>query len=66
MFFRLGIDNDFKMHDFSRQGGGSADEEDLSAARQRRGNSKTKEGLISSDTTAVKRVSYLMVFFSIT
>jgi hypothetical protein len=28
----------------------------LSAARQRRGNSKTKEGLISSDTTTVKRL----------
>nr|WIM49540.1 HIF1a pathway protein [Daphnia magna] len=37
-------------------GGGSVDEEDLSAARQRRGNSKAKEGLISSDTTAVKRL----------
>ena len=33
------------------------DNESSLAARQRRGGSKSKEGLISSDTTAVKRVS---------
>lgn len=46
---------------FVMQGGGSVENDGSLAARQRRGGSKSKEGLISSDTTAVKRVTLLLL-----